>query len=114
MATSTVDHKSELKAAEAAVESGDVHQGLRLAERVVFDAIEQSTGVRARGLLRENVSDSLIKAGLDGVTAETTQDILVRLESCRYGTTTEEPRQLLTEVRDLLRRVPSSKKGRRS
>ncbi len=104
--------KAELKAAEEALREGDRNRALSLAERALFDAIERATGIKARGLLRNEVAQGLAKAGLNEALANDAQGTLQRLEECRYGSPEDDPAALFSQVRSLVGKLSTAKVAR--
>ena len=91
---------------------GDRNRALSLAERALFDAIERATGIKARGLLRNEVAQGLAKAGLNEALANDAQGTLQRLEECRYGSPEDDPAALFSQVRSLVGKLSTAKVAR--
>lgn len=94
--------------ARAALAQGD-HGGLASAtERAVYKAIEWSTGLKARALLRSELGRSLESAGLGSGLASSAVELLDRAGQLRFGAAGGQPAELLRDadvlVKDLTRR----------
>jgi len=79
-------------------------------ERALFEAITRSTGIRARGLLRNQVAKALVETTVPEDLAEKTQQALLDLESDRYGGAGgEEPKQWIARIEALVKALPADK-----
>lgn len=73
-----------LKEAEKALQQGESQQAIASAERALFRAIEGATGLKARGFLRDDLTQKLEEAALDTVTARELTELLATCESARF------------------------------
>ncbi len=74
----------ELELARAAAQSADVAATGGAVERAVHHAIEGSTGLKGRGLLRSELGDALIEQGVTAATAQETVQVLQLAETIRF------------------------------
>jgi len=117
------DVKVDLKLAQTALHAGDKNRALQLAERALFDAIEQSTGLKGRGVLRSEIAQVLKEHGVSDEVAQLTQACLQDLESNRYGSDLSDPAHLsdparlsdpallFERVQRVIKQFPKAKKG---
>jgi hypothetical protein len=82
-----------------AVESGDHGAAASAVERAIYLTIERQTGLKARGILRENLAEVL---GSQGVVTEDAEEVVRLLSDCdrmRFG------RLAAEDLRDLVPRA---------
>jgi hypothetical protein len=103
--------KLDLKSGWAALKEGDKNRALQLAERALFDALERSTGIKGRGVLRSEISQALEDRGVSAQVAMQAQTCLQDLEASRYGSDLVEPQVLLDRVARVVKQLPRSRKG---
>jgi len=113
-ATVRSDPKQDLKAAADAMRRGESQRALQLSERVLFDALERGTGVKARGVMRSDTARVLAQAGLDQARATEVQECLEQLEASRYGSGASDATALLERVRAVIARLPQAGSRRKS
>lgn len=109
-----VDPQATLRAAEGELKAGNAERALLVAERALFEAIERSTGVKARGVMRSDVARVLRSHGCGADQATEIQRCLEDLEASRYGSSSHEPSALLEQVRSAIKDLPRPRKGRGS
>jgi hypothetical protein len=107
------EDKIALKEAEMELKQGHAERALSLAERALFESIERTTGVKARGVMRHELAVVLSSHGLSAELAEEVQRCLVELETSRYGTEQRDAAGLLARVRSLIAQLPT-RRGRAS
>lgn len=73
-----------LRDARKAKASGDERAAAAAAERAVVLAIEGATGLKARGLLKEELAPALVEAGVDGQLAERASALLAACDRARF------------------------------
>ncbi len=103
--------KQDLKLGAEALKKGDADGAMRLAERALFEALFLATGLRARGLMRHEVSEKLVSTGLREDLAASAQEHLKLLEACRYGSREHDPEKLFRAVSELVGSLPNKNKG---
>lgn len=104
----------DLKSAGEALATGNKNSALQLSERALFEAIESATGLKARGLMRDDLARVLIQRGLSSEQAGRIQACLVQLEAARYGSEQDDPSTLFTEARKLVQELSGKKRKRKS
>jgi hypothetical protein len=98
-----------LRAAESSADRDEVATTASAVERALFFAIESATGLRARALLKDDLSRALTEAGLAGEICARTLSLLDSCESARFTGKSGDlpPPELASEARetvsDLLR-----------
>jgi hypothetical protein len=100
--------RSALNQAETAATQADGPQAASAVERAVFLALEAATGLRARGILRSELSQALVRSGLTPESANETHAILEACDALRFvADETSQPEELVTRgrrhVNELLR-----------
>lgn len=73
-----------LQGAEKALEQGRDQEAIAGAERALFYAIEGATGLKGRGLLRDELTQKLEDAAVDPETARELTGLLAACESARF------------------------------
>jgi hypothetical protein len=104
-----------LAAAERALTAGDATRAASDMERAIFAAVEASTGVKARGVLRERLADELTEHGLSADTAERITELLAHAEAARFTGTesTGFEKQRLDEATQLVHELSRQSKSKR-
>lgn len=103
--------KQDLKLGQAALKEGDKNRALQLAERALFDAMERSTGIKGRGVLRSEIAQSLKSRGVPEQVALLAQRCLQDLESSRYGSDVGDPALLIDRVEQVVKQLPRPRRG---
>jgi hypothetical protein len=87
--------------------AGDAASAASAAERAVHAALEASTGLRSRGVLRQQLPAALKDRGLDEQTANAVAELLERSEALRFepGAEREAARELVAATEALTTRV---------
>lgn len=98
----------ELKNAHAQHERGDRDAALASLERAVFLGIENSTFVKARAVLRDQLTKTLNQAGLTPELAAQVAPLLTDLEAARF-TKQGDLESLLSRTRTLIDSLPAPK-----
>jgi hypothetical protein len=76
--------REALAAAKAAEKKGDVKELAASVERAVHAAVEDATGLKSRGVMRESLTDELLKKGVAKDKAADVSDLLAQCELMRF------------------------------
>lgn len=104
-----------LRAAEEAAARDEVATTAAAVERAIFLGIEASTGLRARALLREDLSRSLAEAGLAEELRKRTLSLLDACESARFTGKSGDlrPPELAKQARDCVNELLRARRAKR-
>jgi hypothetical protein len=80
-----------------------------VAERALFIAIEKATGLKARGVLKAELSRTLQAAGVEADLAQRTAELLSRCDELRFAGEATELSGFVAEVREACRRLAGRK-----
>lgn len=94
--------RSSLREAEVALKSDRPVDAANAVERALCAAVEDATGLRIRGILREELGEVLREKGVSGELAMRISTALSRLDDIRFARDEEGIRPLLVEARRLL------------
>ena len=81
-----------LKEAKKSYAEGDRAKAAASSERAVHAAVEAATGVKSRGLLREDIIETLLEQGAAEPTAQMVVDVLAACEAARFDPNMDEER----------------------
>lgn len=95
----------ELKRAQSLNDQGNLEGALTAMERAVFLAIEDATGIKARAILRAELSRALTEAGVETAVAAQSVQLLTEIETVRFARQGD-PSTLLSNVKSLLAALP--------
>lgn len=76
---------TELGKASELLASGERDAAVSALDRAIFLAIENATGLKARAILRDKLTEALGAAGVDGALATRLVDLLSQLEAWRFA-----------------------------
>lgn len=101
-----------LRAADEALAKGQSKDAAAAVERAAALAVEESTGVKIRALLRREIGPALERAGVDEPVASALVELLHACDALRFRPDADEGagRDLIAGARSLLKRLP--RKGR--
>ncbi len=95
--------------------AGDAAATASAGERALFLALEQATGIRARGVLRGELRERLTASGAAERLTDEICELLDRFDEVRFtGASDLAPRQLFDQVRHGVQQVRQSARGRRA
>lgn len=101
----------ELKKVDALRAQGDVDGAVIALERTLFLALEHSTGIKGRGVLRERLAETLAQAGLTADLAAQVVSLLGDLEALRF-TRSGDLGSLVARAKTLIANLPTPPKRR--
>ncbi len=99
--------RDALDAARAASRTGNSASMVTETERAIFLKIEDSTGLRARAILKDQLEAKLVNAGLSAEHASSIVELLNEMESIRFAGAEQETDTLPKRVQKLLKQLPS-------
>ncbi|RYZ04348.1 MAG: hypothetical protein EOO73_24030 [Myxococcales bacterium] len=88
-----------------AARAGDAAQTASAAERALFLSIEKGTGIKARGLLKAKLAETLTAANVPADAAEDAARLLDHCDELRFAGEAADLQQLATEARNACRRL---------
>jgi hypothetical protein len=80
-----------------------------VAERALFLSIEKATGLKARGLLKSELSQALVMAGVEATLAGRAAELLGRCDEMRFAGEATELSGFVAEVRETCQRLAGRK-----
>lgn len=98
----------ELSGAQTKLRQGDRDGALASIERALFLGIENATGIKARAVLRDQLTSTLVQAGLKAELASRVAPLLTQLEAARF-TQQGDVDALVTTARTLVQSLPHRK-----
>jgi hypothetical protein len=87
-----------LRDAHALERQGRARDAIGPVEKAIFVAIEQATGLRARGVLRSELAAALAERGVDEELGQELSALLERCEAARFGAGSQEGPSLATRA----------------
>jgi len=106
-----------LEAARRAAASGDTAFSASAAERALIEAIDAAVGLKARAVLRSELSARLVRAGLSEELARQVADCLAKLDDLRFAGAADsasETRALVESSAELVRQLSRVRTGVRA
>jgi hypothetical protein len=104
-----------LAEAEIAARGGSAAGTATAGERALFLVVEAATGLKARGVLREELGGKLQEAGLPRELVAQIEELLDSFDAVRYtGTSEVAPKELVSRTRELVRRARRVQRRRAS
>ena len=105
--------KVALKEARDALTEGKTADAAAAMERAIHAAVESATGLKSRGILRGDLRDALIDAGVDEASAANAVELLAATESLRFDPSADGQRveALLDDARGLIRVLGKARKS---
>ena len=88
----------------SAVRANDTAASANAAERALIVAVERATGLKARGILKQDLASRLIEAGLARELAEDAAALLARCDQLRFAGEAVDLGALSSEVREVCRK----------
>ena len=106
--------RTALREAHLAGKQGRSADAAAATERAVHAMIESATGVKSRGVLREDLRGRLGKAGASQAAADSAVQLLQECESIRFDPSAHEQRMdtLLRQARDLGKLLGKTRKAK--
>ncbi len=105
-----------LSEARQAAATGDIGRAASATERALFTAIEGTSGLKARAVLRDELPDALRKAGINDEMCDRITSLLDECDAVRFtgspdGSPAELPERAAEVVKQLLRRSHRTSRG---
>lgn len=102
-----------IREARKAQAAGDTKTAASCAERALHAAIESSTGLKSRGLLRSELQQELAGRGLDAGAIDKLVALLNQTETIRFDPAMDQAavRTLIDDIDETIRRIPRTKRA---
>lgn len=104
---------SWLKQAQKSASEGQEGDVPRKLERALFEAIENTTSLNVRGVLREQLAQELERAGLPEILSQKAETLLSRLDQVRYDPNVASTSELLKQTESLVQELTREEKAAR-
>lgn len=102
--------RQALSLAKQSAAAGDFPATVRHLERALYEAVEEASGVRARGVLRAHVESVLVDADLEAALAAAVGGAIVELEALRYEPGDKTATGLVEQVAAVLKKLQKHKR----